>query len=653
MAQQDFGSFISGLGGWGQQVWQQALEEEKRRRAERGLGTVERTPTRSLGEYLSSKNPVDLLFPATPMGPEHTGPMNLLRAANPMTPINRSLKGWQEISRDLYDWSTTPSGEYWKEREPNVTTTPAPTYVPTLAKQPGDVTVAPATAGVTPSGPIVSGLGNLPPGALRFAQELKAAGYSDLAIAGALGNQFQESGWDYSNNTGDSGTAFGGFQWRNERQDALRQLAQSRGLDPASAEAQAPFTIQELNTTHTRARDALRAAQTPADAAAAWLHFLKPQGYNPEQFNPAAVHGWENRLAKTREIYNMLGGQAAKGNLLPLPVQTYQQGAPPLRPNPVDRPLPVAPDFGEQNQWLDTARPTAPDPAAMQKQVLLSTLSGLASGAAAVNPNQVGGTAQLLASMGAGAMGGRFRGEETARTENEAFQQALQQYGLQRADVAGRQAGTFADVRNQGADIGWQNRTADQDTGFANQATQYEVGERNRQASFEDRQKNDQALQDWIKTGIGAGRGEVLSATQSGLIFKRPDGSIEMKPWPQQGDSIYKTLANISDMPASLQGPATAENLSDPLQIQQMAITQAVQSGQGPGTFGEGLYNQAVEAADALMETSGVLPGEEAYKPTRDQFIAAQLQQLVAGNGSWIPKAQFLGNSFARRLAAP
>ena len=75
---------------------------------------------------------------------------------------------------------------------------------------------------------------------------LRDAGWTQNQIAGAIGNLRVESGFD-TLAVGDSGTAFGIMQWRNERWDNLQSFASERGLDPYSLEAQSKFMVAEAS----------------------------------------------------------------------------------------------------------------------------------------------------------------------------------------------------------------------------------------------------------------------------------------------------------------------------------------------------------------------------------------------------------------------
>jgi hypothetical protein len=87
--------------------------------------------------------------------------------------------------------------------------------------------------------------------------------------AGLVGNLQAESGRGLPSwgPTGDDRTAWGTAQWRKERLDALKAMYPN---NYQTAEAQQAFMRHELDTSHSKAYDALKAAQTPEDAAHAF-----------------------------------------------------------------------------------------------------------------------------------------------------------------------------------------------------------------------------------------------------------------------------------------------------------------------------------------------------------------------------------------------
>lgn len=170
---------------------------------------------------------------------------------------------------------------------------------------------------------------------LPFAQSLisegKARGYNDLQISQILGSAMQENGLRTDGKPGDNGTAYGGFQWRLEREQALKAKAQAAGVDWTDPNIQSKHWYDELDNGPEKSKGArLRAAQTPEEAQAAVISALRPFGFTPQ--NPQGGHGWSNRLNNGNQIYSMLTG----GQFTPSATAVAGGG------NPADAPAPGA-----------------------------------------------------------------------------------------------------------------------------------------------------------------------------------------------------------------------------------------------------------------------------------------------------------------------
>lgn len=97
-------------------------------------------------------------------------------------------------------------------------------------------------------------------------------GYSDAQARGIFGNLAHESaGFDPAvlnfTRRGDSGTAYGIAQWRNDRKDNLYIFARERNINPKALRTQLRFVDYELNGSEGAARTALLQCTTPAQAA--------------------------------------------------------------------------------------------------------------------------------------------------------------------------------------------------------------------------------------------------------------------------------------------------------------------------------------------------------------------------------------------------
>ncbi len=89
---------------------------------------------------------------------------------------------------------------------------------------------------------------------------------------------------------------------------------------------------------------------------------------------------------------------------------------------------------------LEKARPTMEDRPGSNR--LLALLQGAASGAAGINNSEDVG--RLLAAAGAGGLGGLFREDQFARSEDQDFQQRIAEFEVQRAKMLGDMADSAA-----------------------------------------------------------------------------------------------------------------------------------------------------------------------------------------------------------------
>lgn len=131
-------------------------------------------------------------------------------------------------------------------------------------------------------------------------------GFTPHAAAAVAGHGMQESGFDLSA-VGDSGTAYGAFQWRGDRLANLKRFAGARGRDWQTLDTQLDFAVEELGTSERTAGQALSAATNVEEAVAAFMHFERPQGYTRE--NPRGGHAFGNRLAYARSLAGRQGGE--------------------------------------------------------------------------------------------------------------------------------------------------------------------------------------------------------------------------------------------------------------------------------------------------------------------------------------------------------
>ena len=143
-----------------------------------------------------------------------------------------------------------------------------------------------------------------PEGATKTAMEFfQGRGYTPAQAAGIVGNLVHESGLN-PNAVHDNNTGLGIAGHRLERLTAMKQFAAARDKPANDFQTQLEFIDQELRTSESRAGAAVRAAQTPEQAAAAFIHFERPLGYDEK--NLTAAHGYANRV---NQAVRLAGGQ--------------------------------------------------------------------------------------------------------------------------------------------------------------------------------------------------------------------------------------------------------------------------------------------------------------------------------------------------------
>ena len=76
---------------------------------------------------------------------------------------------------------------------------------------------------------------------------LKAAGYSDIQVAGIIGNLYQESGLNPAR-IESNGEGIGLVQWSFGRKQSLINYASSKGVDWSDLETQLEFLVSELDS---------------------------------------------------------------------------------------------------------------------------------------------------------------------------------------------------------------------------------------------------------------------------------------------------------------------------------------------------------------------------------------------------------------------
>lgn len=141
-------------------------------------------------------------------------------------------------------------------------------------------------------------------------------GYTPQAAAAAVGAFQQESGMDLDPlAVHDNGTGMGIAGWRDEepgkgRKTNLLNWAEGQGLDPNDIDTQLGFFDYEITEGDERdAGDLLRNASTLEDAAAAMVHYERPQGYDRNDVTLA--NGYDNRLANAQSLLESFTGNDA------------------------------------------------------------------------------------------------------------------------------------------------------------------------------------------------------------------------------------------------------------------------------------------------------------------------------------------------------
>lgn len=153
-------------------------------------------------------------------------------------------------------------------------------------------------------------------------------GLNPIQAAGLVGNIQAESGRELNplarnpRDGRDGSDSVGMVQWNGQRAQALAAFAAQRGASPSDPDVQKAFLVAELQGPERRTLDALRAAQTPEDAARAGVGFLRPAGWTPN--NPAGAMHFDRRLANVSALAG--GGQQVAQAGGEMPMQQGQGG---------------------------------------------------------------------------------------------------------------------------------------------------------------------------------------------------------------------------------------------------------------------------------------------------------------------------------------
>jgi hypothetical protein len=126
-------------------------------------------------------------------------------------------------------------------------------------------------------------------------------GYEPVQAAAMAANSAHE-GPGGPTQLGDSGTAFGRFQWRGERQARLQQYAKERGLDPTKDSTQFDFADYELRNQEKGPGQQFFTATTPEEANDAMMNYLRPAG---QEKGARAVPSYNSRLQMAQQFQGL------------------------------------------------------------------------------------------------------------------------------------------------------------------------------------------------------------------------------------------------------------------------------------------------------------------------------------------------------------
>jgi hypothetical protein len=188
----------------------------------------------------------------------------------------------------------------------------------------------------------------MPAGGSDRASALMGRLQSDLGLtpvqaAGLVGNLQAESGRDLNpmarnpRDGRDGSDSVGMVQWNADRARALQQFALARNASPSDPNVQKDFILAELQGNERRTLDALRAAQTPEQAAAAGVGYLRPAGWT--QNNPAGAMHFDRRLANVAALSGGTGQQPAQAPMQQQAPASPQMGDAMMRAQRIERAL--------------------------------------------------------------------------------------------------------------------------------------------------------------------------------------------------------------------------------------------------------------------------------------------------------------------------
>lgn len=223
--------------------------------------------------------------------------------------INETVKSWVKGAEQVFGWVSkfgdkinefmdTPIGRVVKKAlDIGVEAT-----VPMAAREAEKDASATATASKRANA-------SLTPDASDAIEKFEKMGWSRAQAIGIVNNLQAESGGKLDHRAvGDSGTAFGVAQWRNERVEMFKKVM-GVALSESTRDQQYAFANWELRNTHKAAGDKLKAAKTAEDASrVVTLDFEIPAKKEQKA---------EERAAVATELAKLANAESRKNGALP------------------------------------------------------------------------------------------------------------------------------------------------------------------------------------------------------------------------------------------------------------------------------------------------------------------------------------------------
>jgi hypothetical protein len=179
--------------------------------------------------------------------------------------------------------------------------------------------------------------------AQEFKRGLMEGGLTNpFGLSAALGQAQVESNFVMSA-VGDNGTAQGGFQWREERQQRLRQFAQEHGTTIDDPYINGLFAATEMQNEEKGPGSRVFGAKSLEEANEGMISYLRPKG--AEGGMKTAMHG-SRRAALAGNWYDKMYGKGASAEATTTVAGADEEGAPKFyNPSQVDKLKAAYPDL--------------------------------------------------------------------------------------------------------------------------------------------------------------------------------------------------------------------------------------------------------------------------------------------------------------------